>query len=112
MILIAFNFNNSNCHIILKAYILSIISQISFSEFNLGSSKIESFTPRSPSSKDGQSVKYGPYKNIAAKSNARITVHFENNSPFLIINELTRIVEVSYSVTRCYQVLLGVTRCY
>ena len=109
MILIAFNFNNSNCHIMLKAYyILSIISQISFSEFNLGSSKIESFTPRSPSSKDGQSVKYGPYKNIAAKSNARITVHFENNSPFLIINELTRIVEVSYSVTR----LLGVTRCY
>ena len=64
------------------------------SEFNLGSSKIESFTPRSPSNKESQTVKYGPYSNIPAKTSAKVTIHFENNSPFLTVSNLKRIVEV------------------
>lgn len=67
-----------------------------FSKFNLGSSKIESFTPRSPSNKEGQTVKYGPYSNIPAKTTAKVSLHFENNSPFLTITNLKRLIEVSH----------------
>lgn len=66
------------------------------SKFLLGTSKIESFSPKSPSAKDGTSIVYGPYTNIAAKTNARVTIHFENNTPFLTVTQLNRWVEVSH----------------
>jgi len=66
------------------------------SAFKLGTTKVESFTPRSPSKKDGQSISYGPYSNIAGKTSARVTLHFENNSPFLTITSLKREIEVSH----------------
>lgn len=66
------------------------------SRFLLGTSKIESFSPKSPSSKDGTNIKYGPYSDVAAKTNARITLHFENNTPFLTTTQLNRWVEVSH----------------
>ncbi|KAL5259615.1 hypothetical protein ACHWQZ_G009908 [Mnemiopsis leidyi] len=80
-----------------NAYYYSVYSTVEqFSKFNLGSSKIESFTPRSPSNKESQTVKYGPYSNILAKTSAKVTIHFENNSPFLTVSNLKRIVEVSH----------------
>jgi oligosaccharyltransferase complex subunit alpha (ribophorin I) len=65
-------------------------------KYLLGSSKIESFTPRNPSTKDGETVKYGPYRDIAEKSVSKVSVHFENNSPFLTVTILKRYVEVSH----------------
>lgn len=80
-----------------NAYYYSVYNTVEqFSKFNLGSSKIESFTPRSPSNKESQTVKYGPYSNIPAQTSAKVTIHFENNSPFLTVTTLKRIVEVSH----------------
>lgn len=58
--------------------------------------KIESATSVKPSSKSEGRASYGPYKDIAANTNSKIAVHFENNTPFLTARLLQREVEVSH----------------
>lgn len=48
---------------------------------------------------DGNTIKYGgssEYENVAAKSQNAMSIHFENNNPFLAITRLERVIEVSH----------------
>lgn len=50
----------------------------------------------SPVSSDGSKISYGPYNDLATYSNARMTLHYENNNPFLTITSLERVIQVSH----------------
>uniref|UniRef100_A0A8D8WKG3 Dolichyl-diphosphooligosaccharide--protein glycosyltransferase subunit 1 n=2 Tax=Cacopsylla melanoneura TaxID=428564 RepID=A0A8D8WKG3_9HEMI len=63
---------------------------------HLGTINIENFTPINPTSQVEQTITYGPYENIAPYSKANITIHYENNAPFLVVTKLVRQVEVSH----------------
>ena len=66
------------------------------SDFTLPSSNIESHSRVTPVSVDGSTISYGPYSNLAPYSNARITIHYENNGPFLGVVSLDRLIQVSH----------------
>ena len=57
---------------------------------------IESFTRTSPVNANENVITYGPYPDLPAFSHARIVVHFENNGPFLTIESLDRLIEISH----------------
>lgn len=61
-----------------------------------GSKNIESFTKLKPSSQSDSSIFLGPYENVAPGSISELTVHYENNSPFLTVTNLHRTIEVSH----------------
>ncbi|XP_041023152.1 dolichyl-diphosphooligosaccharide--protein glycosyltransferase subunit 1B [Juglans microcarpa x Juglans regia] len=80
-----------------SALILSpyhIKKQITF--FKTPSSKLESFTRVEPTNHAGAELKYGPYENYPPYSFLPIILHFENNNPFAIVEELVREVEISH----------------
>lgn len=60
------------------------------------SSKIETYTKVKPFSQSETTINYGPYEDKAAYSEAELKVHSENNTPFLTITSLERIIEVSH----------------
>uniref|UniRef100_A0A914X1M5 Dolichyl-diphosphooligosaccharide--protein glycosyltransferase subunit 1 n=1 Tax=Plectus sambesii TaxID=2011161 RepID=A0A914X1M5_9BILA len=57
---------------------------------------VESFTKAEPSKLDGDKLSYGPYENTPAFSTKDIRVHYENNSPFVVITRMERLIEVSH----------------
>lgn len=65
-------------------------------EIKLGSSKIESHTKIKPNSVKDSLITYGPFANVGPNSAKDVSVHYENNSPFLTVTEMTRLVEVSH----------------
>jgi oligosaccharyltransferase complex subunit alpha (ribophorin I) len=44
----------------------------------------------------GDTIQYGIYKNLAAFASSPLSIHFENNRPFLTITKFLRYVEVSH----------------
>ncbi|KAI5718338.1 hypothetical protein M8J77_019701 [Diaphorina citri] len=62
----------------------------------VGTKKVESFSKLNPTSQIDTSIVYGPYKNIAPLSFNKLSVHYENNSPFLVVENLERSIEVSH----------------
>ncbi|OWM70199.1 hypothetical protein CDL15_Pgr026049 [Punica granatum] len=60
------------------------------------SSKIESFSMVEPTNRAGAELRYGPYENRSPYSYSPIIVHFENNNPFAVVEELVREVEISH----------------
>eukprot|EP00794_Sanderia_malayensis_P007610 gene7610-8450_t len=62
----------------------------------LSSSAIESHSKLKPTSVSDRVVTYGPYKNIKPFSKDSMKVHFENNSPFCEVLEMTRLIELSH----------------
>lgn len=58
--------------------------------------KVESYTVVNPTSVAGTEIKYGRYDNHPPYSYSPILVHFENNHPFGVVEELVRQVEVSH----------------
>lgn len=82
---------------------------------HLASRSIESFTPLKPSVNSDTQIIYGPYENVAGKTNfslikpvnskiplnlantkSDIVVHYENNTPFMTIKRLERTIEISH----------------
>lgn len=61
----------------------------------LASGSIESYTKLKPSSTANQNINYGPYENIAAFTQSKLQVHYENNSPFLTVSKLDRNIHLS-----------------
>ncbi|ODM94757.1 Dolichyl-diphosphooligosaccharide--protein glycosyltransferase subunit 1, partial [Orchesella cincta] len=61
-----------------------------------GSKNIESYTKLKPSSQSESTVSLGPYENTAPFSLSELSVHYENNSPFLTITKLERTIELSH----------------
>jgi len=64
--------------------------------FKLASSKVVSYTKTEPVHASDREIEYGPFENLPAYSVSDVTVHYENNSPFLTITELVRWIEVSH----------------
>uniref|UniRef100_A0A8D8M298 Dolichyl-diphosphooligosaccharide--protein glycosyltransferase subunit 1 n=1 Tax=Cacopsylla melanoneura TaxID=428564 RepID=A0A8D8M298_9HEMI len=62
----------------------------------LGTKKVESFSKQNPTSQIDTTIVYGPYKNIAPLTVSKLSVHYENNSPFLVVENLKRVIEVSH----------------
>jgi oligosaccharyltransferase complex subunit alpha (ribophorin I) len=61
----------------------------------LASSNIESFSKLKPTSQSEATITYGPYSNVEPFSFDAMTVHFENNNPFLVVTKLERAIELS-----------------
>lgn len=63
----------------------------------LPTDRAESYTQTpKPVAKNEQAVVYGPYENVAALSRSEISLHYENNNPFLTVSNLNRWIEVSH----------------
>jgi oligosaccharyltransferase complex subunit alpha (ribophorin I) len=62
----------------------------------LSSRTIESFTKLKPFSQSENTLSFGPYDNIVPFSQSELVAHYENNSPFLTITKLDRLIEVSH----------------
>lgn len=60
------------------------------------STKVESYTRVEPTNRVGTELKYGQYDDRPPYSFSPIIVHFENNHPFAVVEELVREVEVSH----------------
>ncbi|XP_069693452.1 dolichyl-diphosphooligosaccharide--protein glycosyltransferase subunit 1 [Periplaneta americana] len=63
---------------------------------NLGTRSVESYTKLKPASQSDNTITYGPYENIPPFSMDKMTIHYENNAPFLTITNLERVIEVSH----------------
>ncbi|KQJ81403.1 dolichyl-diphosphooligosaccharide--protein glycosyltransferase subunit 1B [Brachypodium distachyon] len=78
------------------------------------SNRVESFTRVDPTSRSGPEVKYGTYSNQLPNSYLPILVHFENNHPFAVVEELVRKVEISHwgnvQITEQYKLRHGGAR--
>jgi len=62
----------------------------------LASSNIESFSKTKPFTHSDTTISYGPYENINPFTQTELLVHYENNSPFLSVSRLERLIEVSH----------------
>ncbi|XP_061347051.1 dolichyl-diphosphooligosaccharide--protein glycosyltransferase subunit 1B [Gastrolobium bilobum] len=60
------------------------------------STRVESFTVVEPTKRAGTELKYGPYDNHPPYSYSPVLVHFENNNPFAVVEELEREIEISH----------------
>ncbi|XP_057477074.1 dolichyl-diphosphooligosaccharide--protein glycosyltransferase subunit 1B [Actinidia eriantha] len=78
--------------IILSPY--HIKQQITF--VKTPSTKVESFTRVDPTDRAGTELKYGPYEDRPPYSFSPTIIHFENNNPFAVVEELVREVEISH----------------
>ncbi|GER48941.1 glycosyltransferase subunit [Striga asiatica] len=59
-------------------------------------SKVESFTQVGPTHQSGSELRYGPYEDREPYSYSPVIVHFENNHPFAVVEELEREIEISH----------------
>lgn len=62
----------------------------------LSSPNIESKTEEAPTSVKGDQINYGPYEDVKSFSVSQMTLHFENNKPFLTVTSLTKEIEISH----------------
>ncbi|KAM8930812.1 dolichyl-diphosphooligosaccharide--protein glycosyltransferase subunit 1 [Pelodytes ibericus] len=62
----------------------------------LASRNVETYSKLGNPSRSEDIIEYGPFKGIAAWSQDPLKVHYENNSPFLTIASMTRLIEVSH----------------
>ncbi|AWP03267.1 Dolichyl-diphosphooligosaccharide--protein glycosyltransferase subunit 1 [Scophthalmus maximus] len=62
----------------------------------LASKTAESYTKLGNPAKSDEVLEYGPFRDVAPFSEDTMKIHYENNSPFLTISSITRIIEVSH----------------
>jgi len=62
----------------------------------LASSSVQSHTEKPPSVIKGDTIQYGVYKNVQPFSFSSLSIHFENNRPFLSITKFLRLIEISH----------------
>lgn len=80
-----------------NAYLISPYpSKSQTTTVTLPNSKIESFSRVSPTSTSDNEITYGPYADVAPFSTGKMTVHFENNGPFIVVGDMERVIEVSH----------------
>lgn len=60
------------------------------------STNIESYTRVAPVNNDGSKISYGPYNDVEPLKRSRVSLHFENNGPFLSVVSLLRVIQVSH----------------
>ncbi|KZV35340.1 dolichyl-diphosphooligosaccharide--protein glycosyltransferase subunit 1B [Dorcoceras hygrometricum] len=64
--------------------------------FKTPTNKVESFTTVEPTNRAGTELKYGPYEDRVSYSYSPVIIHFENNHPFAVVEELEREIEISH----------------
>lgn len=78
------------------------------------SKKVDSYSMVNPTNRVGEELRYGSYADSAPYSYTPILVHFENNHPFAVIEELVRVIEISHwgniQVKEQYRLLHGGAR--
>ncbi|KAI3921942.1 hypothetical protein MKX01_005631 [Papaver californicum] len=95
-----------------SAYFLSPY-KVKFQSLNvkLPSSRVESFTKLENSKLVESELKYGPYEGLPPFSYSPVVIHYENNRPFAVAQELVREIEISHwgnvQVTEHYKVAHG-----
>ena len=62
----------------------------------LASPNVESYTKMGNPRRHRSLLDYGPFHDTPAYSQGSFRVHFENNSPFLTVSSMTRVIEVSH----------------
>lgn len=62
----------------------------------LGTKNIENYTKVKPVSVSDTNLVYGPHSSVKPFSSEKLMVHYENNSPFLVVSNLERVIEVSH----------------
>ncbi|VDK50637.1 unnamed protein product [Anisakis simplex] len=62
----------------------------------LAPGKLLSHTTVSPTKADSGKITYGPYTNQKPFTSSEIKVHSENNSPFVVVTRLERLIELSH----------------
>lgn len=76
--------------------------------------RIEAYTKADPVKVVDSELRYGPYENIEPFSYLPITIHYENNRPFVIVEELEREIEISnwgnIYITEKYHIVHGGAR--
>lgn len=60
------------------------------------SANIDSHTKQKPFSVSDKVITYGPFENVEPFKEFQLMVHYENNSPFLTVTRMTRVIEVSH----------------
>lgn len=82
----------NNNHYFLSPY--TVKSQVT--KVKLPSSTIESKTEQAPVEVNGDTITYGPYEDIRSFSYSPMSLHFENNKPFLTVTKMVKELEVSH----------------
>ena len=62
----------------------------------LGTKNVENYSKIKPTSLSDTNVVYGPYSNVEPFSIEKMVVHYENNSPFVTVTNLEKVIEVSH----------------
>ena len=62
----------------------------------LSSRNVESYTQVKPVSHSDTTITYGPYENAAPLSEDELMVHYENQTPFLVVSKMERTIEISH----------------
>ena len=62
----------------------------------LPSSTIESKSEFPPTNVKGDTITYGPYADVAPFTVSPLSIHFENNKPFITVTNLVRELEISH----------------
>jgi oligosaccharyltransferase complex subunit alpha (ribophorin I) len=62
----------------------------------LSSRSVESYTKLKPVTQSDSTITYGPYNDVAPLTQDRLILHYENNSPFLTVTRLERLIEISH----------------
>lgn len=57
---------------------------------------VESFSKVKPFSQQDGAILYGPYPNTKPFSEKELVIHYRNNSPFLTVTRVERLIEVSH----------------
>lgn len=78
-------------------YVYSPYKSLSqLTKITLPNSKIESYSKNlKPASSNDANVIYGPYSNVQPYSVDDLSIHYENNNPFLIVSRMERVLELS-----------------
>uniref|UniRef100_A0A023FPR2 Dolichyl-diphosphooligosaccharide--protein glycosyltransferase subunit 1 n=1 Tax=Amblyomma cajennense TaxID=34607 RepID=A0A023FPR2_AMBCJ len=78
-------------------YLLSpYVTETQVTRVSLPSPKLESFSKLKPVTHSDNLITYGPYEQIKPYTEDKLTVHYENNNPFLTVTNLNRAIEVSH----------------
>lgn len=62
----------------------------------VSSRAVETYSKLKPVSQTDSTISYGPYEKVPAYSIDHMTIHYENNAPFLTVTRLERTIEVSH----------------
>ena len=62
----------------------------------LASTRVENHSQLNPTSAKGDTINYGPYSDVSAFSHSDLSIHFENNKPFITVTKFVKDIEISH----------------